>query len=144
MRHILKLAVATLAIGALSTWAAPVSAQSPSDMAGGPSALMAKSAYSAQSEHQAKAKRSAAQHRPPANYYSPTNPRGYDYGYRYPGGVDTMTTGSIFVPRPATRWGQEGPASGQSWIAYCSAKYQTYDATSNTFWGRDGRQHICQ
>ena len=74
-----------------------------------------------------------------SNYYSPTNPRGYDYGYNKRG-ASPATTGSVVQSGVA----QSGPVGDESWISYCSAKYRTYDATSNTYWGKDGRQHICR
>jgi hypothetical protein len=77
-----------------------------------------------------------AQTTPQARYHSPTNPYGYEYGYQ-PGATAT-TVGSI-SPRD-----QAGPAPQESWISYCSAKYRTYDRVSNTFWGKDGKQHICR
>jgi hypothetical protein len=73
-----------------------------------------------------------------SNYYSPANPRGYDYGYKR--GAGPATTGSVVRSGVA----QSGPVGDESWISYCSAKYRTYDANSNTYWGSDGRQHICR
>ncbi|NIX75747.1 BA14K family protein [Microvirga terricola] len=68
----------------------------------------------------------------PSQYYSPTNPKGYSYGYRR--GAAPASTGTV----------QAGPSRGQTWISYCSHKYRSYDPRSNTYWGADGKQHICR
>ncbi len=67
----------------------------------------------------------------PAQYHNPQNPYGYDAGY-----PDNY--------KPVAGKPANGPTVGQTWIAYCSHKYKTYDPVSNTYWGADGKQHICQ
>lgn len=81
-------------------------------------------------------------------YYSPMNQVGYTYGYPYGlgylnTGLEPTSTGSIFSTGSfgsVTSFPQWG---GQTWISYCSRRFPTYDATSNTFWGPDGQQHLC-
>lgn len=37
-----------------------------------------------------------------------------------------------------------GPArSGNDWVAYCSSKYRSFDPSSGTYLGYDGRRHPC-
>jgi len=67
----------------------------------------------------------------PAQYHSPQNPYGYDAGY-----PDNY--------KPVAEKSTDGPTVGQTWISYCSHKYKTYDPVSNTYWGADGKQHLCQ
>jgi hypothetical protein len=38
-----------------------------------------------------------------------------------------------------------GPSSGDSdWVAYCSAKYRSFDPSTGTFMGYDGIRHECR
>ncbi|WP_112661973.1 hypothetical protein [Microvirga flavescens] len=166
MRKSFLVTAAALALGSASLWAASSQAQSISkdDMA----VLSQKAAYAQSSErttvkrrHPVTRHEAAVYHRrhyaqqpyyyrrgyaqAPMSYYSPMNPYGYDYGYRR--GVDVTATGSIAGATPGV-YGVYGPSwgqtPGQSWISYCSAKYPTYDKTSNTVWAPDGQQYLCQ
>ena len=79
-------------------------------------------------------------------YFVPQGPVEYSPGYGYGEGpvemdpfVDPGATGSVVIlPEPT------GPAPGETWIGYCSRKYPTYNRTSNTWWGPDGRQYLCR
>ncbi|WP_245454267.1 BA14K family protein [Aquabacter cavernae] len=37
-----------------------------------------------------------------------------------------------------------GPAADPNWIAYCSAKYRSFDPRTGTYLGYDGLRHPCQ
>ncbi|NIX75568.1 BA14K family protein [Microvirga terricola] len=96
----------------------------------------------------------------PRQYFSPMNQLGYNYGFN-PGlgylntslrpdvtGSIGATTGAVALgPSPvgfATPMFSSFPEyAGQTWIAYCSHRFPTYNRWSNTFWGPDGLQHEC-
>ena len=42
---------------------------------------------------------------------------------------------------PAT---QTGPVSEQEWLAYCAARYRSFDPASGTYLGFDGLRHVCK
>jgi hypothetical protein len=45
-------------------------------------------------------------------------------------------TGAAYAP---------GPGSGDTdWVAYCSAKYRSFDPSTGTFMGYDGLRHECR
>lgn len=96
----------------------------------------------------------------PRQYFSPMNQLGYEYGFN-PGlgylntslrpdvtGSIGLATGPVVAgPSPA---GFSAPLAssfpeyaGQTWIAYCSHRFPTYNRWSNTFWGPDGLEHQC-
>jgi hypothetical protein len=85
-------------------------------------------------------------------YYGPRG--GYYYGRPYyrgrsynPGaaaaaGVAGLAAGAIIGGAIASQ--NAAPARGDSWLAYCSAKYRSFDPASGTYLGYDGRRHVCQ
>ncbi len=44
---------------------------------------------------------------------------------------------------PATPQTQD-PAAEQDWLAYCAARYRSFDPASGTYLGYDGRRHACR
>lgn len=46
--------------------------------------------------------------------------------------------------QPPTVYYAPGPAADPNWIAYCSAKYRSFDPRTGTFLGYDGLRHPCQ
>jgi hypothetical protein len=36
------------------------------------------------------------------------------------------------------------PVGDESWMAYCSQRYRSFDPASGTYLGYDGRRHMCQ
>ncbi|MGO4570753.1 BA14K family protein [Microvirga sp. 2TAF3] len=76
-------------------------------------------------------------------YYSPTNPYGYEYGYPR-GYEEPTTTGGVATPTGPLHTNAYPDWPGQTWISYCSRRYPTYNPESNTFWGTDGREHLCR
>jgi hypothetical protein len=48
----------------------------------------------------------------------------------------------LYEPAPVVYYAPE-PWTGE-WYAYCADRYQSFDARSGTFIGRDGRAHLCR
>lgn len=46
--------------------------------------------------------------------------------------------------QPPTVYYAPGPAADPNWIAYCSAKYRSFDPRTGTYLGYDGLRHPCQ
>ena len=71
---------------------------------------------------------------PPRAVYGPA------YGYYAPAPV--YRTAPVYRAAPG-RYAVGAPGS-RDWIAYCSAKYRSFDPRSGTFVGYDGQRHLCR
>jgi hypothetical protein len=68
------------------------------------------------------------------------------YGATGTFGVTNYSTQSFMSPVYPNRYAVavvRRPGSSQ-WLAYCEARYRTFDPASGTFIGFDGQQHLCR